>query len=81
MFPNFIFAAVAALIPLIMGYIYYHPKVFGTKWMNFCGLTEEKLEKDNIAVIFGASYVLSFVFRLFVHLSGSSNRFVFYFNR
>ncbi|MGK0378618.1 MAG: hypothetical protein ACJA1Z_002433, partial [Patiriisocius sp.] len=53
MFPNFIFAAVAALIPLIMGYIYYHPKVFGTKWMNFCRLTEEKLEKDNIAVIFG----------------------------
>jgi hypothetical protein len=66
MIPNILFVALAALAPLVMGFIYYHPKVFGTKWMNLCGLTKEKLEGANMIVIFGTSYALSFILSFFL---------------
>ena len=60
MFPsNFWMYFIAALIPMIVGAIYYHPKVFGTSWMKINGFTEETLKKGNMAVIFGVSYLFS----------------------
>jgi len=50
---------VAAIIPLIIGFIWYHPKVFGTAWMNAAGLSEEKLKGANMALIFSLTYLLS----------------------
>ena len=34
---------VGALVPLVMGFIWYHPKFFGTAWMNSLGFKEEDL--------------------------------------
>ncbi|WP_271856369.1 DUF1761 domain-containing protein [Patiriisocius marinus] len=72
MFPNLIFVVVAALVPLVMGFLYYHPKVFGNAWMKTCGLTKEKLERANMLVVFGVTFILSllmsmFLFSLVVH--------------
>lgn len=53
--------AVAALIPMIMGFIWYSPKVFGKPWMASVGMTEEDAQKGNMALIFGISYLLSVV--------------------
>ncbi len=50
---------IAALIPLIVGFIWYHPKVFGTVWMKATGLSEEDGKNANMALIFGLTYVLS----------------------
>ena len=50
---------VAALIPLIMGFIWYNPKVLGTAWMNAAGLTEESMKGANMGMIFGLSYIFS----------------------
>ena len=50
---------VAALIPLVVGAIYYHPKVVGTAWMRANNLTLEQLGGRNMAVVFGMVYVLS----------------------
>lgn len=47
-----------ALIPLLTGFIWYHPKVFGNTWMRTAGLTEAQLQSSNMAVIFGLTYVL-----------------------
>ena len=58
--PNLLVLALSALIPMIMGFIWYNPKVFGTAWMNSIGKTAEQLRGGNMAVIFIASYVLSF---------------------
>jgi hypothetical protein len=53
--------AIAALVPTIMGFIWYNPKVFGTAWMASAGLTQETAMKDfNMPLVFGLSYVLSF---------------------
>ncbi|WP_106791110.1 DUF1761 domain-containing protein [Aquimarina sp. Aq78] len=57
---NFLITALAALIPMILGFIWYNPKVFGTAWMNACGFTEEDLKGGNMALIFILSYVFSF---------------------
>jgi hypothetical protein len=50
---------VGALVPMLMGFIWYHPKLFGTIWMKSIGKTEEDLKKGNFAVIMILSLVLS----------------------
>ena len=55
---NFWMFFVTALIPLIIGSIYYNPRVLGTAWMNINGFKEEDLRGGNMAVIFGLSFIL-----------------------
>ncbi len=57
---NFLITALAALIPTVLGFIWYNPKVFGTAWMNACGFTEEDLKGGNMVLIFVLCYVFSF---------------------
>lgn len=56
---NFLALLVSALVPMILGFIWYHPKVFGNTWMRVAGLTEEQVKTGNMPVIFGVSFVLS----------------------
>ena len=57
---NFIYAAVAALIPLLVGFIWYNPKIgFGNVWMKAADITEDKMKGANMALIFGLTYVFS----------------------
>lgn len=56
---NFGIMALAALIPMIIGFIWYNPAVFGKAWMAASGMTDEKVKSGNMPVIFGLSYVLS----------------------
>ena len=51
----------AAVIPLLLGFIWYHPKVFGNAWMKASGMTEEKAKGANMALIFILVYVFSFL--------------------
>ena len=57
MTPNFLLVPIAALIPLLVGFIWYNPKVFGTAWIKSTGLTEEQLRQANMAKIFGLTYL------------------------
>ncbi|WP_369999176.1 DUF1761 domain-containing protein [Winogradskyella sp.] len=56
---NFLAIVVAAIVPLIVGAIWYNPKVFGTAWMKASGMTEEKMKGANMGIIFGVTLVLS----------------------
>ena len=72
MFANLGIVALSALIPLIIGFIWYNPKVFGKAKMKASWLNEEKLKGANMPLIFGLCYVLSFLmgvmlFTLVVH--------------
>ena len=60
MFPNFLIIALAALIPLVVGFLYYHPKVFGNVWMKAARVTEEQIKSNNMALVFGVMLVMSF---------------------
>lgn len=59
MAPNFITLALSALIPLVVGFLWYNPKTLGTAWMKAADMTEEKMKGANMAIIFGITYVLS----------------------
>lgn len=58
---NFLAILVASIIPMVIGFIWYNPKVFGLAWMRSAGMTEEKMKSGNMAVIFGVSILLSFL--------------------
>ncbi len=57
---NFLSLLLAALSTLIVGFVWYHPKVFGTIWMKESGTTSEKMQGSNMIVIFGVSIVYAF---------------------
>jgi hypothetical protein len=55
---------VATLVTLVVGFIWYNPKVFGTIWMKETGMTEEKAKQGNMFKIFGLTIFYSFMFAL-----------------
>ncbi len=58
---------VAALIPTIMGFIYYNPAVMGKAWMNSMGKTEKELQEGfNFPVVMLISLVLAFFLSFFL---------------
>lgn len=59
MTPNLLVFLGAALVPLIIGFIWYNPKVFGTVWMKAADMTEEKMKGAKMGLIFGLSYLFS----------------------
>lgn len=60
MIPDPLILAAAALVPLVMGFIWYNPKTFGNAWMKAAHVTEDQMKGSNMALIFGLTYVLSF---------------------
>jgi len=56
---NWIAIFISALTTLIVGFIWYNPKVFGSIWMKETGLTQEELAKGNMLKIFGLTYIFS----------------------
>ena len=57
---NLLITALAALIPLLIGAIWYNPKVFGTAWRTANGFEEGYKSKTKLGVILLISYVLNF---------------------
>ena len=56
---NFLILFATALIPLVIGFIWYNPKVFGNAWMKAADMTEEKMKGANMGIVFGLSYLFS----------------------
>jgi hypothetical protein len=65
---NFIAIIAAALSTLVIGFVWYHPKVFGTIWMRESGTTEEMMKGNNMIKIF----TLSIIFALMIAMALSS---------
>lgn len=73
---NFIALLVAAIVTLVVGFIWYHPKVFGTIWMRENNFTAEDLKKGNMLKIFGLTYLFSLMITMIlmgltIHQSGA----------
>jgi hypothetical protein len=65
---NFLAILVAAIVPLVLGFVWYNPKFLGTVWMREAEMTEEKMKSGNMAVIFGLSLLLSILLAFFVQM-------------
>lgn len=59
---NFYWLFITAAFPLIIGSIYYNPKVFGRAWISAAGLTETQARQDSMI----KTFLLSYLFGLFV---------------
>lgn len=67
-FMNYTAIAVAAIVPLLNGAIWYNPKIgFGLSWMRYAEMTEEKMKNGNIGLIFGITLVFSFLLSMTVN--------------
>lgn len=62
---NFYIFFLAALIPLIIGFMWYGP-LFGNIWMKEMGFTKESLEGKNMIPTFIFSYVFGFLIAFFL---------------
>ena len=59
---NIFAVAVASLIPMVVGAIWYSPPVFARKWMALIGKTEEELKKSADPIrMYGGTFIASFV--------------------
>lgn len=63
---NWLALVVASLSTLVVGFVWYHPKVFGTIWMKEIGMTEEKAKNSNMGLTFGLSVILAFLAAFFI---------------
>jgi len=51
----------ATCVPLILGFIWYNPKIgFGKAWMKAADVNEEKMKSANMGVVFGLTILFSF---------------------
>jgi len=62
---NFLAILVAAVSALVVGFIWYNPKVFGNAWMKAAGMTEEQIKGGNMTKIF----ILAFIFAILLSMS------------
>lgn len=51
---------IAGLIPMLVGFVWYHEKLFGKAWRESLGLTQESLRQGNMALMFGGSFLVAF---------------------
>jgi len=67
---NFLALLLAALSSLVVGFIWYNPKVFGTIWMKETGITNEDGKGKNMIAIFAMSifyaFLISFIMQMLV---------------
>ena len=75
---NWIAILLAALSTLVVGFIWYNPKVFGTIWMKETGITMDPEKKPNMFLMLGVSLIYAFMISLIlqfnvIHQFGASS--------
>ena len=63
---NWLALIAASILPLVTGFIWYNPKVFGTVWMKESGMTEEKAKSMNPGKTYGLAVLLAFLAAFFI---------------
>lgn len=56
---NFLVPVLAGLVPLLVGFAWYNPKVMGRAWIKSTGLTEEQLKNANMGKVFALTLLFS----------------------
>lgn len=73
---NFVAVFVAALLPMVLGYLWYSPWLFGNAWMRASGLSEEQAKSGNPAIIYGVSLLFSLMLAYVMNLIAYHDAFV-----
>lgn len=63
---NWLAVFLATLSSFVLGFVWYHPKLFGTAWAKAAGVDMNDPEaKKGMGKIFGMSFIFSFIMALF----------------
>ena len=65
---NWIAILLASLSTLVVGFIWYNPKVFGNIWMKEAGLNEENLKGTNMFKMLGCSFIYAFMMSIILQM-------------
>ena len=57
---NFTAILISTVIPLLIGFVWYHPKTFANTWMREAEVSEEKIKGRSMGLIFSLTLLLSF---------------------
>src|SRR5688572_23424106 len=55
---NWYVAFISALIPILVGFIWYNPRVFGKAWLKSIKSTADEMKGGKMWLIFGLCYIL-----------------------
>lgn len=75
---NLFAVLVAAVLNMLIGFVWYHPKVLGTQWMKLSGVTAKDIEagKSQMGKTYGmmmvAALVMAFVLGKFIQMAGAT---------
>lgn len=58
---NWLGIFLATIASFLLGFCWYHSRVFGSRWQREVGLSDEELNQGNIAGVFGGGFVLIFI--------------------
>jgi hypothetical protein len=56
---NFLAILAASVSALVVGFVWYNPKVFGNAWMKAAGMSDEQVKGGNMAKIFGLALLFA----------------------
>ena len=59
---NYVAVLVAAIVSMVVGFVWYGPMLFAKPWMKAMGLTQEKMKQDQSRL--GKIYTISFILSL-----------------
>lgn len=57
---------VAALVPMILGMVWFHPKVFGNAWMKGANLKPEDGQATNMPLLMGVGFIMALIISSFL---------------
>jgi Protein of unknown function (DUF1761) len=57
---------VTALVPLIIGFIWYSENGFGKVWMQEAKLNKDEMQKGNMAILLVSAFIFSFFLAVFM---------------
>lgn len=63
---NWLSLLAGAIIPMVVGFVYYNKALFGNAWMDSIGMTEEKIQSANMGMTFGISFIMSLILTFFM---------------
>jgi Protein of unknown function (DUF1761) len=60
---NYVAVLISAVAAMVLGFIWYHPKVFGNKWMSYLGKKDMTTRNPNLgyALTFLGALIMSWV--------------------
>lgn len=73
---NFLSLILAAFVPMVVGFIWYHDKLFLNPWLKATGITKEKMNSGNMLLIFGGSFLCAVVLAFVMNLIAYHDSFV-----